>query len=105
MGVFGSIARTNAQSRQYTLAQQLARSVLEAEIHKPYASIVSVPTVLVPQTFESNGNQSTLDFSVDFQVFSPDIEPGRCKHVASIVHWEDGQTIRRVVLDTYVSSP
>jgi len=105
MGVFGSIARTNSQSRQYSMAHQLARSVLEAEIHKPYGSVVNVAPTLVPQSFEANGNVGTLEFTAEFRVFAPDIEPGRCKHVAAVVSWEDGNTPRQVVLDTYVSSP
>jgi len=105
MGVFGSISRTNAQSRQYTLALQLVRSVLEREIHKPYASVLPVATQIVPITFESSGNVLTLDFNVEFLVRNPEIVPGKCKHVTARVTWEDGGTPREVALDTYVSTP
>lgn len=105
IGVFGSISRTNAQSRQYAMAQQLARSVLEREVHKPYASVVAVPALLVPLPFENNGNVGAVEFNTEFRVFLPDIEPGRCKHVAAVVTWVDGETLREVKLDTFVSAP
>lgn len=105
LGLFASIAHTNSQSRQYALAHQLARSVLEREIHKTYASVLDVSPQVVPLPFENNGNLGTVDFNTEFRVFAPDIDPGRCKHVAAIVSWEDGGTRREVRLDTYVSSP
>ena len=103
MGVFASVARSNAQSRQYAMAQQLARDVLEAEIHKPYANILDVPLRKVPLSFENHGNLNVIEFSAEFKVFLPEVVAGSCKHVAAVVTWKEGDTAREVSLDTYVS--
>ena len=70
LGLFASIAHTNSQSRQYALAHQLARTVLEREIHKAYASVLDVSPQLVPLPFENNGNLGTVDFNAEFRVFT-----------------------------------
>lgn len=99
-GVFPNSQRAAGQSRNYTLANALAKENLQEELGKDPASVVSRPPSNIQRFIYSNSaDPITVQFEEEIVVTplapSP-MAPVNVSNVESIVRWDERSAIGRV---------
>lgn len=105
MGIITGVSQSSSQSREYTLARDTARKVMEEQRILPYTSIGVPPTppYLVVVPFTNNGQTTNIDFTVTITV-TDSVPAGKYKDILVRVGWKHGDLNREIQLETSASN-
>lgn len=100
LNLFPTSLRAVRQSEQRLLATGLARSLLEEQTARPFASLTPGPLPALPErTLEKTSFQPALEI---FQ--PPDSDPRYLRGIRATVSWLEGGRDNEVVQEVWVSS-
>lgn len=103
-GVFPNSRRAAVQSRNYTVANAIARDYLERELAKDFASITSYGPLPEERYVTMDGRDITLPFDVEMVVTPITTTPIERSNVKCVVGWQDGEQRKEVFYETWVTN-
>lgn len=99
MAIFPTGQRAVVQGKNYSLANGLARELME-ELKSADFAAVSDDQYFVPRMTEVNGVAANVTFTVDIDETTQGSPPNERKDVLVRVSWQEGGLVRRVQLET-----
>lgn len=99
MGIITGVSQSSAQSREYTLARETARQVMEEQRNQAFGNIgVPAPTpYILPVPFTNNGQSLVVEYTVSVTVTNVG---GNYKDIVVKVAWKHGEIPREIQLET-----